>query len=71
MTKRCRWCWIPYSSVADPDAGISGFQVQPITRLSVYRIAEKFGPPSLLDELRRRVQEGRLEVTASTWVEAG
>lgn len=40
------------------------------SQASVYRIAEKFGPPSLLDELRRRVQEGRLEVTASTWVEA-
>ena len=40
------------------------------SQASVYRIAEEFGPPSLLDELRRRVQEGRLEVTASTWVEA-
>lgn len=40
------------------------------SQASVYRIAEEFGPPSLLDELRLRVQEGRLEVTASTWVEA-
>ncbi|HJD23131.1 MAG TPA: alpha-mannosidase [Firmicutes bacterium] len=40
------------------------------SQASVYRIVEEYGPPAMLDELRRRVQEGRLEVTASTWVEA-
>ncbi|MBR4443271.1 MAG: alpha-mannosidase [Clostridia bacterium] len=39
------------------------------SQASVYRIVEEFAP-DMLDEIRRRAQEGRWEVTASTWVEA-
>lgn len=38
------------------------------SQASVYRIVEQYAP-ELLDEIRRRVREGRWEVTASTWVE--
>lgn len=38
------------------------------SQASVYEIIEKYCP-SMLPEIRRRVQEGRWEVTASTWVE--
>ena len=39
------------------------------SQASVYRIVEQYDP-DMLEEIRRRVQEGRWEVTASTWVEA-
>ena len=39
------------------------------SQASVYRIVEKH-EPAMLAEIRRRVQEGRWEVTASDWVEA-
>jgi alpha-mannosidase len=39
------------------------------SQASVYRIVEEHDP-ELLKEIRRRVKEGRWEVTASTWVEA-
>ncbi|MGI5878672.1 MAG: alpha-mannosidase [Christensenellales bacterium] len=39
------------------------------SQASVYEIVERFAP-AMLDEIRRRVHEGRWEVTASTWVEA-
>ena len=39
------------------------------SQASVYRIAEEFAP-EMLEEIRARAQEGRWEVTASTWVEA-
>jgi alpha-mannosidase len=38
------------------------------SQASVYRIVEEYDP-DLLQEIRRRVREGRWEVTASTWVE--
>jgi alpha-mannosidase len=38
------------------------------SQASVYRIVEEHDP-GMLAEIRRRVQEGRWEVTASTWVE--
>ena len=38
------------------------------SQASVYRILEEYYP-ELLDRVRRRVQEGRWEVTASSWVE--
>ena len=39
------------------------------SQASVYRIVEEHDP-EMLREIRRRVKEGRWEVTASTWVEA-
>ncbi len=39
------------------------------SQASVYRITEEFAP-DMLEEIRQRAQEGRWEVTASTWVEA-
>jgi alpha-mannosidase len=39
------------------------------SQASTYRIVEKH-EPEMLEQIRRRVQEGRWEVTASTWVEA-
>ncbi|HET6452508.1 MAG TPA: glycoside hydrolase family 38 C-terminal domain-containing protein [Spirochaetia bacterium] len=39
------------------------------SQASVYRIVEEHDP-EMLKEIRRRVKEGRWEVTASTWVEA-
>lgn len=38
------------------------------SQASTYRIIEDYCP-EMLDEIRRRVHEGRWEVTASTWVE--
>lgn len=38
------------------------------SQASVYRILEEYYP-ELLEKVRRRVQEGRWEVTASSWVE--
>jgi alpha-mannosidase len=38
------------------------------SQASVYRIVEEYDP-DMLKEIRRRVKEGRWEVTASTWVE--
>ncbi|HBM79881.1 MAG TPA: alpha-mannosidase, partial [Clostridiaceae bacterium] len=38
------------------------------SQASVYAIIEKYNP-EMLDEIRRKVKEGRWEVTASTWVE--
>lgn len=38
------------------------------SQASVYRIIEEYAP-WMLDEIRRRVAEGRWEVTASSWVE--
>lgn len=38
------------------------------SQASVYEIVEKYDP-EMLSEIRQRVQEGRWEVTASTWVE--
>jgi len=38
------------------------------SQASVYRIVERHAP-AMLEEIRQRVQEGRWEVTASTWVE--
>lgn len=38
------------------------------SQASVYRIVEEYDP-EMLDEIRKRVKEGRWEVTASTWVE--
>lgn len=35
---------------------------------AVYRIVEKYDP-SMMDEIKRRIREGRWEVTASAWVE--
>lgn len=40
------------------------------SQASTYRIVEEYGTADLLEEIRRYVQEGRWEVTASTWVEA-
>ena len=39
------------------------------SQASVYRIVEEFAP-ELLPEIQRRIQEGRWEVVANTWVEA-
>ncbi len=39
------------------------------SQASVYKIVEDFGQ-QMLEEIKARVQEGRWEVTASTWVEA-
>lgn len=39
------------------------------SQASVYRIVEEYDP-EMLEEIRKRVKEGRWEVTASTWVEA-
>ncbi|MHB1630166.1 MAG: alpha-mannosidase, partial [Bacilli bacterium] len=39
------------------------------SQASTYRIVEEYAP-EMLAEIRSRVQEGRWEVTASTWVEA-
>lgn len=39
------------------------------SQASVYEMVEKYDP-DMLDEIRRRVAEGRWELTASTWVEA-
>jgi alpha-mannosidase len=39
------------------------------SQASVYRLVERYDP-ALLDAIRKRVQEGRWEVTAVTWVEA-
>ena len=39
------------------------------SQASTYRIVEEYAP-EMLTEIRRRVREGRWEVTASTWVEA-
>jgi alpha-mannosidase len=39
------------------------------SQASVYRIVEQHCP-AMLEEIKRRVHEGRWEVTASTWVEA-
>ncbi|MDR0601224.1 MAG: hypothetical protein LBG42_02480, partial [Treponema sp.] len=38
------------------------------SQASVYRIVEQFDP-AMFEEIRRRVKEGRWEITASTWVE--
>ncbi|HHW48426.1 MAG TPA: alpha-mannosidase [Clostridiaceae bacterium] len=38
------------------------------SQASVYRIVEEYDP-DMLEEIKRRVKEGRWEVTASTWVE--
>lgn len=38
------------------------------SQASVYRIVEEYDP-GMLNEIRKRVREGRWEVTASTWVE--
>ena len=39
------------------------------SQASVYRIVEEFAP-EMLPEIKKRVKEGRWEVSASTWVEA-
>lgn len=39
------------------------------SQASTYRIVEEY-EPEMLDEIRKRVREGRWEVSASTWVEA-
>ncbi|MDF2685217.1 MAG: Alpha-mannosidase, partial [Clostridia bacterium] len=38
------------------------------SQASVYRIVEKYDP-KMLEEIKKRIKEGRWEVTASTWVE--
>jgi alpha-mannosidase len=38
------------------------------SQASVYRIVEEYAP-DMLEEIKKRVKEGRWEVTASTWVE--
>lgn len=38
------------------------------SQASVYKIVEEYDP-EMLEEIRKRVKEGRWEVTASTWVE--
>lgn len=38
------------------------------SQASVYRIVEEYAP-EMLEEIKKRVKEGRWEVTASTWVE--
>ncbi|SDX67632.1 alpha-mannosidase [Paenibacillus sp. CF384] len=39
------------------------------SQASIYRIVEQYAP-SMLEEIKRRVKEGRWEITASHWVEA-
>lgn len=39
------------------------------SQVSTYEIIEKYAP-SMLPEIKKRIREGRWEVTASTWVEA-
>ncbi len=39
------------------------------SQASVYRIVEEYDP-AMLEQIKRRVAEGRWEVTATTWVEA-
>ena len=39
------------------------------SQASTYRIVEEY-EPAMLDVIRRRIKEGRWEVSASTWVEA-
>ncbi|MFC3798932.1 alpha-mannosidase [Cohnella sp. GCM10012308] len=39
------------------------------SQAAIYRIVEQYAP-DMLEEIRRRVREGRWEVTASHWVEA-
>jgi alpha-mannosidase len=39
------------------------------SQASVYRIIEEFAP-DMFEEVKKRIQEGRWEITASTWVEA-
>lgn len=39
------------------------------SQASVYKIVEEYDP-DMLEEIKKRVKEGRWEVTASTWVEA-
>lgn len=39
------------------------------SQASIYRIVEQYAP-DMLEEIKRRVKEGRWEVTASHWVEA-
>ena len=39
------------------------------SQASVYQIVETYAP-EMLEEIRQRIQEGRWEVTAATWVEA-
>ncbi len=38
------------------------------SQASVYRIVEEYNP-AMLEEIKKRIKEGRWEVTASTWVE--
>jgi len=38
------------------------------SQASVYRIVEEYAP-EMMDEMKRRIREGRWEVTASAWVE--
>ena len=38
------------------------------SQASVYRIVEEYDP-AMLEEIKKRVKEGRWEITASTWVE--
>ena len=40
------------------------------SQASVYKIVEDYGTRAMLDDIKKRVHEGRWEVTASTWVEA-
>lgn len=39
------------------------------SQASVYKIIEQYNP-EMLEEIKKRIKEGRWEVTASTWVEA-
>jgi alpha-mannosidase len=39
------------------------------SQAAIYRIVEKYDP-EMLEEIKKRVKEGRWEVSASTWVEA-
>jgi alpha-mannosidase len=39
------------------------------SQASVYKIVEEFDP-DMLEEIKKRIKEGRWEVTASTWVES-
>lgn len=39
------------------------------SQASVYKIVEEYAP-DMLEEIKKRVKEGRWEITASTWVEA-
>jgi len=39
------------------------------SQASVYKIVEEYDP-EMLEEIKKRIKEGRWEVTASTWVEA-